>query len=145
VITLDTSAVVALVNRSDVCHGDAARALADHGGPTVVPLAILAEVAEVLDDRLGSIATVGFLRGLEQGDSLLDCGDADVPRIRELMASAFKHLRTLDVLVKNELAGDRSLQSVWKRARRVEDTRRTRTAPPAPETPVAPTDADKAA
>jgi uncharacterized protein len=86
VITLDTSAVVALVNRSDVRHGDAARALADHGGPTVVPLAILAEVAQVLDDRLGSIATVGFLRGLEQGDSLLDCGDADVPRIRELMA-----------------------------------------------------------
>jgi hypothetical protein len=66
-------------------------------------------------------------------------------RIRELTASAFKHLRTLDVLVKNELAGDRSLQSVWKRARRVEDTRRTRTAPPAPETPVAPADADKAA
>ena len=85
-ITLDTSAVVALVNRSDVRHGEAARALADHGGPTVVPLAILAEVAQVLDDRLGSIATVGFLRGLEQGDSLLDCGDTDVPRIRELMA-----------------------------------------------------------
>lgn len=85
-ITLDTSAVVALVNRSDVRHGEAARALGDHGGPTVVPLAILAEVADVLDRRLGPIATVGFLRGLEQGDSLLDCGDGDVPRIRELMA-----------------------------------------------------------
>jgi predicted nucleic acid-binding protein len=84
VITLDTSAIVALVNRSDVRHGDAARALVDHG-PTVVPVAILAEVAQVLDQRLGPIATVGFLRGLEQGDSLLDCGDADVPRIRELM------------------------------------------------------------
>ncbi len=83
-ITLDTSAIVALVNRSDVRHGDAARALADHG-PTVVPVAILAEVADVLGRRLGSIATIGFLRGLEQGDSLLDCGDADVPRIRELM------------------------------------------------------------
>jgi uncharacterized protein len=86
VITLDTSAIVALVNRSDVRHGDAARALGDHGGPTVVPLAILAEVASVLDGRLGPIATVGFLRGLEQGESLLDCGDGDVPRIRELMA-----------------------------------------------------------
>jgi predicted nucleic acid-binding protein len=86
VITLDTSAIVALVNRSDVRHGDAARALADHAGPTVVPLAILAEVAHVLDGRLGRIATTGFLRGLEQGESLLDCGDGDVPRIRELMA-----------------------------------------------------------
>jgi predicted nucleic acid-binding protein len=86
VITLDTSAVVALVNRSDVRHGDAARALGDNGGPTVVPLAILGEIAEVLGGRLGQIATVGFLRGLEQGDSMLDCGDGDVPRIRELMA-----------------------------------------------------------
>jgi predicted nucleic acid-binding protein len=86
VITLDTSAIVALVNRSDVRHGDAAHALADHAGPTVVPLAILAEVAHVLDGRLGRIATTGFLRGLEQGESLLDCGDGDVPRIRELMA-----------------------------------------------------------
>jgi uncharacterized protein len=85
VITLDTSAVVALVNRSDVRHGEAARALAEHG-PTVVPVAILAEVARILDRRLGPIATIGFFRGLEQGDSLLDCGDADVPRIRELMA-----------------------------------------------------------
>ena len=84
-ITLDTSAVIALVNRSDVRHGDAARALANHG-PTVVPVAILADVARVLDERLGLMATVGFLRGLEEGDSLLDCGDADVPRIRELMA-----------------------------------------------------------
>jgi predicted nucleic acid-binding protein len=84
VITLDTSAIVALVNRADVRHGDAARALADHG-PTVVPVTILAEVAYVLGRRLGPIATVGFLRGLEQGDALLDCGDVDVPRIRELM------------------------------------------------------------
>lgn len=84
-ITLDTSAVIALVNRSDVRHGDAARALGNHG-PTVVPVAILADVARVLDERLGPMATVGFLRGLEEGDSLLDCGDADVPRIRELMA-----------------------------------------------------------
>lgn len=84
-ITLDTSAVIALVNRSDVRHGDAARALANHG-PTVVPVAILADVARVLDEQLGPMATVGFLRGLEEGDSLLDCGDTDVPRIRELMA-----------------------------------------------------------
>jgi uncharacterized protein len=78
--------VAALVTGAAGPHAAAARALGDHGGPTVVPLAILADVADVLDGRLGQIATVGFLRGLEQGDSLLDCGDGDVPRIRELMA-----------------------------------------------------------
>jgi uncharacterized protein len=86
VITLDTSAIVALLNRSDHHHADAARALADHGGPTIVPLGILAEVGHALRGTLGAQAPVAFLLGLEQGDSLLDCGDTDIPRIRELIA-----------------------------------------------------------
>ena len=84
-ITLDTSGIVALLNRSDRRHADAARALASGNGPTVVPLGIMAEVAFVLGRTLGEHATSAFLVGLEQGDSLLDCGDADLPRIRELM------------------------------------------------------------
>ena len=66
-------------------------------------------------------------------------------RIRELMATAFKHLRTLDVVVKNDLARDKSLQSVWKRARRVDDPRRPRSATAAAEPPVPAADADEAA
>ena len=85
-ITLDTSAIVALLNRSDRRHADAARTLAVHGGPTIVPLGILSEVGHVLSTSLGGQAAVAFLLGLEQGDSLLDPGDADIPRIRELMA-----------------------------------------------------------
>jgi uncharacterized protein len=85
VITLDTSAIVALVNRADRHHGDAARALAEHRGPTVVPLGIMAEVAYVLASRLAPEASLTFLEGLEQGESMLDCGDGDIPRIRELM------------------------------------------------------------
>jgi hypothetical protein len=57
-------------------------------------------------------------------------------RIRELMASAFEHLRTLDVLVKNELAGNKVLQTVWKRARHVDYPRRPRGAADVPETPM---------
>jgi predicted nucleic acid-binding protein len=86
VITLDTSAIVALLNRSDSHHADAARALASRGGPTVVPLGILSEVDHVLSSTLGPQASVAFLLGLEQGDSLLDPGDGDIPRIRELLA-----------------------------------------------------------
>ena len=84
-ITLDTSAIVALVNRADRHHGDAARALAEFRGPTVVPLGIMAEVTYVLSSRLAPAASTIFLQGLEQGESLLDCGDGDIPRIRELM------------------------------------------------------------
>jgi len=84
-ITLDTSAIVALLSRSDRHHADAARALAKHRGPTVVPVGILAEVEYLLSSRLAPSASVAFLEGLERGESLLDCGDVDVPRIRELM------------------------------------------------------------
>jgi uncharacterized protein len=86
VITLDTSGIVALLNRSDRHHADAARALASVQGATVVPLGIMAEAAFVLGHALGEHAMTAFLTGLEQGDSLLDCGDADLPRIRELMS-----------------------------------------------------------
>ncbi len=85
VITLDTSGIVALFSRSDRHHAEAARAIAAHRGPTVVPLGILAEVQHVLSTRLAPSAAVAFLEGLERGESLLDCGDADVPRVRELM------------------------------------------------------------
>jgi predicted nucleic acid-binding protein len=100
VITLDASAILALLNRSDRHHAGAARALAAHRGPTVVPLGILSDVATVLGAALGPRATAAFLAGLEQGDSLLDCGDADLPRIRELMARYAQHdLRYADAAV----------------------------------------------
>ena len=47
-------------------------------------------------------------------------------RIRELLASALKHVRTLDVIINNELARDKVIQAVWKRARHLEDPRRPR-------------------
>ncbi|HLB39612.1 MAG TPA: PIN domain-containing protein [Actinomycetota bacterium] len=85
-ITLDTSGIVALFSRGDRHHADAARALGMHRGPTVVPVGILAEVEYVLSSRLAPSAAVAFLQGLERGESLLDCGDADMPRVRELMS-----------------------------------------------------------
>jgi len=97
-------------------------------------------VTNALIDATNAFETAMRDRGIGRAGHMLAAA-----RIRELMASAFKHLRTLDVLVNNELASDQSLQSVWKRARRVEDPRRPRTAPAAPETPAPPADANKAA
>ena len=84
-ITLDPSAVLALLDRSHPHHRAATAALERVRRPTVVPAAILAEVDRVLAGRLGPSATPLFLRGLELGQTLLDCGDRDVPRIRQLM------------------------------------------------------------
>jgi len=84
-ITLDVSAVVALFVRSDRHHVDAAGCLSAARVPTVVPVGILAEVDAILAFRLAPGASVAFLAGIERGDTLLDCGDVDLPRIRELM------------------------------------------------------------
>lgn len=85
-LTLDTSALVALANRKDPNHARAAAALRLHAGPFVVPAGILAEAAYMLEARLGFASVDAFLSDLEEGRLLLDCGDGDLARIRELIA-----------------------------------------------------------
>jgi predicted nucleic acid-binding protein len=53
--------------------------------PTVVPVGILAEVDRVLARRLAPAASLTFLEGIQTGETLLDCGDLDLPRITALM------------------------------------------------------------
>jgi uncharacterized protein len=84
-ITLDASAVVALFVREDRHHAAAVRCLVAARAATVVPVGILARIDAVLSRRLAPRASVAFLAGIERGDTLLDCGDVDLPRIRELM------------------------------------------------------------
>jgi len=86
VITLDTSGIVALFVRADQRHREAVRALGSARMPTVVPVGILAEVDRVLRRRLAPAASLAFLEGIETGETLLDCGDLDLPRIRALMS-----------------------------------------------------------
>ncbi len=84
-ITLDASAVVALLSTNDRNHDAARRVLA--GGPsgTVVPASILSDIARVVGCLLGRQAARTFLTGIVEGATLLDCGDADLPRVLELM------------------------------------------------------------
>jgi uncharacterized protein len=65
VITLDTSGIVALFVRKDQRYREAVRALEAARMPTVVPVA--------------------FLETLQTGETLLDHGDLDLPRITTLM------------------------------------------------------------
>jgi uncharacterized protein len=85
-ITLDTSALLALFNRADPHHAEARAALDDEPGPLLVPAGILAEVAYVLEARHGIRALDHFLQDLEQGAFALYCGERDLGRVRELVS-----------------------------------------------------------
>jgi len=85
-ITLDTSALFALLNRKDPDHERVTRILLADPGPYLVPAGILAEIAYLTERRLGLRALKALLHDLEVGALSLECGDEDLPRIRELVA-----------------------------------------------------------
>ena len=84
-ITLDTSGLFALMNRSDPDHEQAKTALLDDRGPYVVPAGILAEIAYLVERRLGTKVLRSFVEDLESGAFSFECGEEDLPRVRELV------------------------------------------------------------
>jgi predicted nucleic acid-binding protein len=85
-VVLDTSAIVAISDARDRFHDDARRALELQATQAVIPAGILAEIDHMLTVRVGKHAMGRVLDALLDGSLLLDCGDVDPPRIRELMA-----------------------------------------------------------
>ncbi len=84
-ITLDTSALFALINRRDPDHESVRRAFERDRGPYLVPAGILAEMGYLVEQRLGLEVLDALLDDLEQRALALECGDEDFPRIRELV------------------------------------------------------------
>lgn len=84
-ITLDSSAIFALLNRADPDHRPVRESLEDDPGPYLVPAGILAEVAYMVQRRLGVQVLDGFLGDLESGGFSFDCDEQALPRIRELI------------------------------------------------------------
>lgn len=83
-ITLDTSGAIALLNRRDPDHEPVKSALLSDPGPYIVPMGIMAEIAYLVEERLGVSVMDGFLGDLETGEFSLEFGEKDIPRIREL-------------------------------------------------------------
>jgi len=86
VITLDTSALYALLNRGDRAHAAAVEALNGDRGPYLVPAATLGEIAFLVEERLGIRVLDLLLGDLETGAYTLDCGEGDLARTRQLVA-----------------------------------------------------------
>lgn len=84
-ITLDTSGLFSLLNRSDAAHTRARQELVAAGTPYLVPAGILAEIGYLVELRLPS-ALDPFLEDLATGAFTLDCGEGDLPRIRQLVS-----------------------------------------------------------
>jgi len=84
-ITLDTSGLFALLNRADKHHERVKAALFEDKGPYLVPAGILAEIAYMIEERLGARALESLVLDLESGGLTLECGEEDLPRIRELV------------------------------------------------------------
>jgi predicted nucleic acid-binding protein len=85
VITLDTSALYALLNRGDRAHAAAVEALNGDRGPYLVPAATLGEIAFLVEERLGIRVLDLLLDDLETGAYTLDCGEGDLARTRQLV------------------------------------------------------------
>lgn len=84
-ITLDTSAVLALLDGRDPDHAAVRGVVEADAGPWLVPAGILAEVAFMLQSRFVPGALPAFLDDLESGEFTLVCGDEHLSRIRGLV------------------------------------------------------------
>jgi predicted nucleic acid-binding protein len=85
-ITLDTSAIIALLDRRDRDHRVVTATLRAESAPYLVPASVLGEVGYFIEARLGQGVLAAFLDDLTSGAFTLDCGEADLGRVAELTA-----------------------------------------------------------
>lgn len=85
IVTLDTSALFALLNRRDPDHQSITQALLADRGPYLVPAGILAEIGYLIEQRLGLDVLDAFLADLQERAFVLEPSDDDLARIRELV------------------------------------------------------------
>jgi len=86
VLTLDTSALYAILLRRDPHHEAMREARDADPGPYFVPAGILGEVGYMLQSRPQLTALESFLTDLAGGAYNLDCSEGDFLRIRALVA-----------------------------------------------------------
>ena len=84
-LTLDTSALFAIMRADDPAHARIRAARDEDPGPYFVPAGILAEVGYLVESRLGLAVLENFLSDLASGAYSLDCGEHDFLRIKELV------------------------------------------------------------
>jgi uncharacterized protein len=83
-ITLDSSAIFALLDAKSAEHSRTRAALREERPPFLIPAGILAEIAYLVEARLGERVLDAFLADLENHRFTLDCGGEDLGFVRRL-------------------------------------------------------------
>lgn len=83
-ITLDTSAVVAILDATEPWHDRVVAALRAERPPYLVPAGILAEIGYIAEHHLGAAALDALLGDLVDGAFTLECRPDDLTRVRDL-------------------------------------------------------------
>ena len=85
-LVFDAGPLFAAAATNDRCHERSAELLANAPGPLVVPTLVIAEVAHLLETRIGPVAERGFIASLETGELFAEPVEpADWRRIVELL------------------------------------------------------------
>jgi predicted nucleic acid-binding protein len=84
-ITLDTSGLLALLSRRDAAHRQAVSVLKAETRPFLVPAAVLGEIAYFIERRSPETRLMSFLDDLLFERFTLDCGEYDLPRVKDLV------------------------------------------------------------
>jgi predicted nucleic acid-binding protein len=84
VITLDSSAIIAIVDADDPDHEVISATLLADRGPWIVPAGILGEVGYMLAS-ISPRALDGFLDDMQSGTYTLHCGEDDWERVRHIV------------------------------------------------------------
>ncbi|MEZ4500412.1 MAG: PIN domain-containing protein [Thermomicrobiales bacterium] len=84
-VTLDSSALLAMLDSSDEHHASVVAEIRHDRGPLIVPVAIMSEVAYFVERDLGQRALEALVRDIVEGSFLLDYVESAWTRILELV------------------------------------------------------------
>jgi predicted nucleic acid-binding protein len=84
-VTLDTSAVVALLDHRDKNHSAIIEVVKSSVGNLIIPVPVLSEIAHFVERDLGQATLVALLVDIKSGAFQIDCCDGDWTRVTELI------------------------------------------------------------
>jgi len=83
-ITLDSSALIAVFDKRDQNHSAVMSIVEGETGEFIVPAAILSEIAYFVEKKLGQRTLGNLVRDIISGTLTLDCTEQGWPRVLEL-------------------------------------------------------------
>lgn len=84
-VTLDTSAVVALLDHRDKNHAAIVELIRTNVGSLILPVPVLSEIAHFIERDLGQGVLTAFLADIRLGRFQLDCCENDWTRVSDLV------------------------------------------------------------